>query len=117
PELRFRILSGVSAGAVNAAHLAQHHGTFPQAVEELSALWQELVPEAVFRVDAPSLLWNVFRSGTQLVAGGTTTPRIRGMVDTEPLRQLLTEAMAHIDDELVGIRYNLNRGVLSAVAI
>lgn len=117
PDLRIRIIAGVSAGAVNAAHLAQHHGTFPQAVEELKGLWEELVPEAVFRVDAPSLLWNVVRSGTQLVGGGTTTPRIRGMVDTEPLREMLTEVLAPVDGELTGIEYNLDRGALGAVAI
>ncbi|HUE95661.1 MAG TPA: patatin-like phospholipase family protein, partial [Longimicrobiaceae bacterium] len=117
PELRFRILSGVSAGAVNAAHLAQHHGTFPQAVDELTSLWQELTSETVFRSDASSLLWNVVRSGAQLVAGGTGSPRLRGMVDTEPLREFLTEALAPVDGELTGIQYNLNRGVLSAVAI
>jgi NTE family protein len=117
PDLRFRILSGVSAGAVNAVHLAQHHGTFEQAVEELTGLWQELVPETVFRVDAPNLLWNVVRSGTQLVGGGSASPRIRGMVDTDPLRDMLTEALGPVDDELPGIEYNLNRGALNAVAV
>jgi NTE family protein len=117
PETRFHIISGVSAGAVNAAHLAQHHGTFTQAVEELTGLWQELVPEAVFRVDAPSLAWNVLRSGTQLVGGGKASPRIRGMVDTEPLRDMLTEALVPVHGELAGIDYNLDRGTLSALAI
>jgi NTE family protein len=117
PNLRIRILSGVSAGAVNAAHLAQHHGTFPQAVEELTGLWQELVPETVFRVDTSSLLWNVVRSGTQLVAGGRTQPRIKGMVDTDPLQQMLSEAYAAVDGQLTGIEYNIERGALTAVAI
>jgi NTE family protein len=117
PNVRFRILSGVSAGAVNAAHLAQHHGSFAQAVDELTNLWQELMPETVFRVDASSLLWNVVRSGTQLLAGGTTAPRIRGMVDTEPLREMLMEALTPLEDELAGIEYNLAQGRLNAVAI
>jgi NTE family protein len=117
PDLRFRILCGVSAGAVNAALLAAHHGTFPQAVEELTALWEELVPETVFRVDPSSLLWNVVRSGTQLMTGGATAPRLKGMVDTNPLADLLTETLAPVNDELTGIQYNLNRGVLSALAI
>jgi NTE family protein len=117
PEKRFRILSGVSAGAMNAVHLAQHHGTFAEAVEELTNLWLELVPETVFRVDAPSLAWNVLRSGGQLVAGGASSPRIRGMVDTNPLRDLLLEALAPVGEQLAGIDYNLDRGVLSSVAI
>ncbi|HUE97508.1 MAG TPA: patatin-like phospholipase family protein [Longimicrobiaceae bacterium] len=117
PDLRFRIISGVSAGAVNAAHLAQHHGTFHQAVEELTGLWMELMPDTVFRVDAKSLIWNVARSTMQLMGGGTGPSRLRGLVDTEPLRALLTEALAPVGEELTGIQYNLNRGVLSAVAI
>lgn len=117
PNVRFRIICGVSAGAVNAVYMAQHHGTFPQSVDELSGLWQELLPDQVFRVDARSLMWNVFRSGGQLLTGGTTNPRIRGMVDTEPLREMLTEALSPVGDELTGIDYNLDRGVLSALAV
>ena len=117
PDLRFRILCGVSAGAVNAAHMAQHPGTFRESAEELTHLWEELVPESVFRVDTSSLLWNVVRSGTQLVAGARGEPRVRGMVDTEPLASFLAEAMATHDGELSGISYNLERGVLSALAI
>jgi NTE family protein len=117
PELRFRIISGVSAGAVNAAYLAQHRGTFLEAVEDLIRLWEGLLPDTVFRVDAPNLMWNVVRSGTQLVAGGTTRPRIRGMVDTEPLREMLNQAFHCDGDELPGISHNLDRGALNAVAV
>lgn len=117
PDLRFKIISGVSAGAVNAVHLAQHHGTFLQAVEELTALWEELLPEKVFRIDSPSLLWTVFRSWMQLAGGGAGKPQLRGMVDTEPLGEFITEALAPVNGELSGIQYNLNRGVLSSLAI
>ena len=54
PQLEIPIITGVSAGAVNAALLARHHGTFAQAVEGLSSLWLELTPERVFRVDTSS---------------------------------------------------------------
>jgi NTE family protein len=117
PDVRFRIITGVSAGAVNAAHLAQHHGTFRQAVEELTGLWLELLPERVFQVGTSSLLWNVVRSGTRLVRGGAGAASFRGMVDTEPLRDYLIEALAPIDGELLGIDFNIRRGVLSAVAL
>jgi NTE family protein len=117
PSLRFRIISGVSAGAVNAAHLAQHRGTFGEAVDELTRLWQELLPETVFRVDTSSLLWNVVRSGGHLITGGRGSPRVQGMVDTGPLREMLTRELAPVDDELTGIEYNLAEGRLTAVAI
>ena len=118
PELRIPILTGVSAGAVNAVHLAQHHGTFPQAVAELAALWLELAPERVFRADVRSLARNVGKWGFGLVAGAPNgSPQLRGLVETDPLREFLTETLCPVDGELTGIDFNLHRGTLRAVAI
>ncbi|HEX6751349.1 MAG TPA: patatin-like phospholipase family protein [Longimicrobium sp.] len=117
PELTFPIITGVSAGAINAAHLAQAHGTLPQAVDELAALWGELTPERIFRVDVPALLANMGRWGLQLAGGGIRESRVRGLVDTAPLGELLTEALCPVHGELTGIDFNLARGTLRAVAI
>lgn len=117
PALRIPILSGVSAGAINVAHLAQHHGTFDQSTEELAWLWGELTPERIFRVDMPSLVSNIGRWGLRLTAGGMTEARTRGLVDTQPLRQLLEDALAPVGGELTGIDYNLHRGTLKAVSL
>ena len=118
PELAVPIITGVSAGAVNAGMLAQHHGTFPQAVDELTSLWLELMPERVFRVDAVSLAGKVVRAGLQLASGGASAaPRRRGMVSTEPLREFLEEALSPVDGEMTGVEYNLRRGTLKAAAI
>ena len=117
PNLNFPIITGVSAGAINAAHLAQAHGTFPQAVDELAALWSELTPDRIFRVDVPALLANMGRWGLQLAGAGARESRVRGLVDTAPLWELLTEALAPVEGELTGIDYNLARGTLKAVAL
>jgi NTE family protein len=117
PELSFPIITGVSAGAINAAHLASAHGTFPQAVDELAALWSELTPDRIFRVDVGALLSNLGKWGLQLAGGGLREARVRGLVDTSPLWELLTEALAPVDGELTGIDYNLARGTLRAVAL
>jgi len=117
PELEIPYVTGVSAGAINAAHLAGHHGTFGQAVEELSHLWAELRIEDVFRVDLPSLSWNLLRWGLQLIGGGGAPTRTRGLVDTEPLRQFLAEALHAVEGELTGIEHNLRHGTLRAVAL
>jgi NTE family protein len=118
PDLRMPIITGVSAGAVNAAQLASHHGTFPQAVEELASLWNELTPERVFRVDASSLGGGLGRWGLRLVSGGMLkAPRVKGLVDTTPLREYLEETLAAVRGVLTGIDYNLERGVLKAVAL
>ena len=115
PDLQIPILSGVSAGAINIALLAQHHGTFRQAVTELAGLWSELTPERIFRVDVRSLAGNLGRWGLRLTSGGMTEARTRGLVDTAPLRHFLEEALSPVNGELTGIDYNLHRGSLRAV--
>src|SRR5262245_37746507 len=85
PSLRLPILTGVSAGAVNVAHLAQHTGTFSAAVTSLERLWRSLSPEQVFRVDAPALLTNFVRWGVRLATGGTVAEtQTGGLVDPSP---------------------------------
>ncbi len=117
PELHIPILTGVSAGAINIALLAQHHGTFAQATDEMAALWAELTPERIFRVDTGALLGNMGRWGMKLARSGRGESRARGVVDTEPLHSFLEEALCPVDGELTGIDYNLHRGTLRAAAI
>jgi NTE family protein len=118
PDLEVPIVTGVSAGAINAAHLASHHGSFQQSVEELVALWKRLAVEDVFRVDTPSLGWTGARWMFQLMSGGVGgAVRVKGLVDTSPLKAYLAEVMHAVDGEITGIQYNLAKGQLKAVAI
>lgn len=118
PHLQLPYLTGVSAGALNAALLASHHGSFLQAVEELSQLWGNLTMDHVFRVDTRSLAMNSVRWLRQLGGGGVRgRNQVRGLVDTEPLRVHLTESLHAVNGELTGIGANLARGRLKAVAI
>jgi NTE family protein len=119
PDLHLPYITGVSAGALNAALLASHHGTFLQAVDELSHLWSTLTVDHVFRVDARSLAMNSMRWLKRLGSGGIGGARsqVRGLVDTQPLRRHLTEALHAVDGEVTGIQYNIDRGKLKAVAL
>lgn len=117
PDLCVPYLTGVSAGAINAAQLASHHGRFIQAVDELSHLWGNLTVEDVFRVDSFSLFTNLLGWARQLLSGGAGTTRTRGLVDTQPLREFLCDRLHSTDGEINGIRYNLERGRLRAVAV
>lgn len=119
PELSFPYIHGVSAGAINAALLASHHGTFLQAVSELSSLWGDLRMEDVFRVDSRGLATNAFRWLRQLGGGGMAPghSHVRGLVDTAPLRGYLTETLHAVDGELTGVQANLERERLRALAI
>ncbi len=118
PELRIPYITGVSAGAINAALVASHHGTFLQAVRELSGLWGNLTMRDVFRTDTRTLAMNAVNWIRQLASGGIGHPRlVRGLVDTQPLRTYLSEVLHCVEGELTGIEYNLSRGCLKAAAI
>jgi NTE family protein len=118
PELRFPVITGVSAGGVNAAFLASHPGPLPVAADQLYDIWRALTVEDVFRVDLPFLSRNLVRWATHLVAGGSSVaPEVRGLVDTAPLYATFARAAAAVDGEIVGIARNLERGLLKALAL
>jgi len=118
PDLRVPVVTGVSAGAINAAMLAAHHGTFAQATDELLHLWSDLSTERVFRTDFRSLAKSAGGWLRQLASGGARgRPKVRGLVDTSPLRGCLAEALHAVDGELTGIRANLATGRLEAAAV
>ena len=70
PEYRFPIITGVSAGALNAVFLAASQGGLAEASQVLSRLWGSLRADRVFRTGGLPLARNVLRWGTRLVSGG-----------------------------------------------
>lgn len=118
PELAAPILTGVSAGAINAAFLASRTGTLGSRLPELVDLWSTLETERVFEVGTLNLARNVMRTGLKLISGGwVTAPRPRALVDTSPLRTLLTERMGDGEGRVRGVEENLKSGALRALAI
>src|SRR5688500_13613019 len=55
PEARFSILTGVSAGSINTAHLAAHRGSLLEATRALREHWANLNSDKVYGL-FPSLL-------------------------------------------------------------
>ena len=49
PNMRFQIITGVSAGAINATFLAAHPGPLRESAQELADLWCSLECRHVFR--------------------------------------------------------------------
>lgn len=119
PDLEPGILTGVSAGGIIATSLASREGRFVDGVERLEGLWRGLCTEDVFRVDPGDLAWRVTRWGVRLVSGGTPgTPRARSLLDTAPLRDLLTRTLKPDDaGRLAAIERNLAAGALEAIAL
>jgi NTE family protein len=118
-EFRPPIITGVSAGAVNAAHLAAYQGTFCDAVEQLTELWQELTTDKVFHTDSGFFFSNFFRWGLSFILGGSRMgPRKRSLLDSDPLRQFLEKKLASkATDRIVGIQENIDKGLLQVLGI
>ena len=119
PDIRLPIITGTSAGAINAAYLAARTGTVAEAVEELEQLWRAQTVDQVFRVDNRSLFSHLLRWGIQLVSGGVPiSPHVRGLLDTAPLRRFLNRTLHPAGNgEIEGIARNIEAGRLRALAI
>jgi NTE family protein len=117
-DLEFGIITGVSAGAINAAFVANHRGSLGPSTRQLASLWRALSTEEVLRGAPLELARNVTRWGVQLLSGGLETlPRVRGLLDTAPLRALLTRVLCDEKGELSGVHENLERRRLGAFAV
>ena len=118
PEYRPDILTGVSAGAINAVHLAAYRGDWSDAVEKLRTLWLSLETNKVYHADFRHVSRRVLHWGLRVLSGGRLgRGDVRGMVDSSPLEQFLHANLVQQDGCVVGIQENLQEAVLQAVAI
>lgn len=123
PNLRLPIITGVSAGAINASFLAAHPRTFADAASELSTVWNSIEVDDVFRTDTVSLSSLFLRWAVRFFPGTyRLSQQVRSLVDTAPLRNLLVRSLSSIDGldpngDIIGIRQNLEAGRLDAVAL
>ena len=118
PDLAPDVLTGVSAGGINAAYLAAHQEPFAQKLENLVDFWSNLHIEDVFRVDLRDLTSRTVRWGGRLLAGGRSPlPQARSLVDTTPLRTLLERVLeTKSGSSIPGIARSLKDGWLRAIA-
>lgn len=118
PDYRFRILTGVSAGAINAAFLASHPEAVGHSAADLCRLWTGLSAENVFRTDIPAIARRAVLWAARLSMGGTRiTPDVRGLLDASPLVGLLGRELSTEGGRIVGIEQNLEAGHLRGVAL
>ena len=123
PDKGFHIITGVSAGAINAAQMANHTGSFVQAAEHLEHSWRKIRTEKVFEAESGlSMLWGMIRRSNGGLPDGdeVTTLDVRGthgLVDTTPLWGFLEQELRAPDGDLSGIEVNLRRNRLKAAAV
>src|SRR5918996_1595189 len=89
----FPVLTGISAGAINAVGLAARAPDFGAGARGLADLWRGLTMEQVFRTDAPSLFTIGLGWMKNLLFGGVVGHRrFNALLNPSPLRALLGRA-------------------------
>jgi NTE family protein len=118
PEVVPGILTGVSAGGINAAYLAARQEPFADKVEHLAQVWGNIRIDNVFRVDLRDLASRSVRWGGRLLSGGASPlPPARSLVDTHPLRELLERVLQADGGAIYGVADSLRAGWLRAIAL
>src|SRR5690606_19087284 len=117
PAFAPTILTGVSAGAINAAYLANCDTPFPVALEGLEGLWSRIRTEHVFDTSGPSVAQSGLKWARRLLSGGAKgSRRERGLLDIAPLRALLQRELG-CEDDIGGIAASVASGRLDAFAL
>jgi NTE family protein len=108
----FAVISGTSAGAINAAVLAGRAGNFERAIRDMERVWANFSADQVYRTDN----WTMLKSSMHWLAaamfGGLGLSNPVSLLDNTPLRHLLAR-----DVRFGGIARALERGHLDALAV
>lgn len=119
PHLRFQIVTGVSAGAINAIYLAAHQGTLAEKADRLQRMWCELSCDSIYQFD-----WKMFLPLRSILSSVLprqnrwTKTQPHAILDTSPLRELLCRVLGVASrTPIPGIAQNIRDGELSALAL
>lgn len=108
----FDVISGTSAGAINATALAVFARRFREAVKRLNFVWKNFEVGHVYRADLRGIAATGFRWLAAMFAGGLGKHNPRALFDRTPLRELLTR---HLSCE--EIQTSIDAGYLRALSI
>jgi len=91
-EMPFKIISGTSAGSINAIALASHNGNFAESVSRMHSVWSNFEVNHVFKADPKSLIIRMLRWFTsRILPFGLGGKAPTSILDNSPLRQLLSK--------------------------
>lgn len=108
----FPVVTGTSAGAVNATAIAVHADRFRVAVGNLERVWRNFQVDQVFRADTPSMLRSGMHWLLAMMSGGWLLPPPKSLFDNSPLRSLLQQQF-----DFDGVRRSIRAGHLDALAM
>lgn len=112
----FPVITGTSAGAINAAALASHCDNFDNAVAAVAHVWENFHADQVYRSDTIGVIRTGARWLTMMSLGWVIArwrrARLRSLLDNSPLEELLNKMVAV--DRLHGV---MASGHLQALAV
>ena len=108
----FPVVSGTSAGAINATVLASNALRFREGIDDLVRVWSEFRCKYVFRSDARYVMKMGLQWLGALTLGGLGPANPHFLLDNAPLRELLKH---HVKFD--HIQKAIDAGVLDAVSI
>ena len=108
----FAVISGTSAGAINAAVLAGRAANFERGVRDMERVWANFSADQVYRTDAWTMLKSSLHWLAAAVFGGLGVRNTSSLLDNAPLRKLLAR-----DVRFGGIGRAIERGHLEALAV
>lgn len=108
----FPILSGTSAGAINATALAIFARRFHEGVKRLNYVWKNFSVGQVFRADARGIAANSLRWLAAFLLGGLGKYNPQSLLDRAPLRALLEHYLPCEE-----IQKSIDAGALHALSI
>ena len=108
----FPIITGTSAGAINAAVLAVNADNFARGVETLLNVWENFSPEQVYRTDFPGVARNSVNWLGAFLFGAVSKNHKVSLFDNSPLADLIEK---HVP--LARIAKHIESGVLRAVSV
>lgn len=108
----FSIISGTSAGAVNAVALAASANNFRLAVKKVEKIWSSLHVDKVYKAGAWDLLGGLGRLVGSLLNEGIGRGRPLALFNNDPLRELLNHTI-----QFKNIQKRIDKGYLDAVGV
>ena len=108
----FRVITGTSAGAINATVLASHASHFQLGVRRLSHVWNNFSTGQVYRDDWGTVMRTSLHWLAAMVLGGLRSKNPTSLLDNSPLRELLHD---HVRFERIA--HGIAEGALDAVGV
>ena len=108
----FDVISGTSAGAINASMICSEIENFHESVLKLENIWGNFSTNQIYRTEKLFMLRQSFHWLLTLVSGGLLTKNPRSLLDNQPLRELLKDAV-----DFDSINRNISSGELDALIV